>query len=65
MKVKELIEKLKGYEEYEIGFTVHKLLTDEELKNFKYKYPYKNIESDLEIDDIYHSRKIVNLSCEI
>lgn len=65
MKVKELIEQLKGYENFDIELTVHRKITDEELKNSAYPYPYENIQSKLELDDIGHSENVICLGCEI
>lgn len=65
MKVSELIRRLKGYEDFDIELTVHRLMSDEELKGSIYPCPYENIETDLEIDDIAHSDKIIALGCTI
>ncbi len=59
MKVKELIEKLKDYEDFDLDITVHLEVMEEELQKRMYKYPYDNYKAELDIDDIGHSDKIV------
>ena len=51
MKVKELIKMLEGFEDFDIKLTVHRRLS-EVLKHLTYPYPYENIETELELDDI-------------
>lgn len=65
MKVKELMEQLKGYEDFVIELTVHRKVTDEELKNTSYPYPFENIKTELELNDIGHSENVICLGCEI
>lgn len=59
MKVKELIEKLKDYEDFDLDITVHLEVMEEELQKRMYKYPYDNYKAELDIDDIGYSDKIV------
>lgn len=65
MKVKELIEKLKDYEDFDLDITVHLEVMEEELQKRMYKYPYDNYKAELDIDDIGYSDKIVCIGVEI
>ena len=63
MKIKELIDKLKDFEDFDLDLKFHFNVSDEELKNRPYPYPYDNYV--LEIDDIGYSENIVNLSVSV
>ena len=63
MKIKELIDKLKDFEDFDLDLKVHFNVSDEELKNRPYPYPYDNYV--LEIDDIGYSENIVALSVSV
>jgi len=65
VKVSELVEQLKGYEDFDIELTVRRSMSEEELEGSSYPYPYDNIETVLEVDDIGHSDKVIHLGCEI
>lgn len=65
MKVKELIKMLEGYEDFDIELTVHRRLSDEVLKRLTYPFPYENIDTELELDDIGYSNNVVCLGCKI
>lgn len=65
MKVKDLIEKLKFYEDFDLDITVHLEVMEEELQKQRYKYPYDNYKAELSIDDIGHSDKVVCIGVEI
>lgn len=59
MKVKELINKLKDYEDFDLEVTVHLEVMEEELQKRMYKYPHDNYKAELGIDDIGYSDNIV------
>ena len=65
MKVKELIERLKLYGDFDLDVTVHLEVMEEELQKRMYKYPHDNYKAKLEIDDIGHSDKVVCVGVEI
>ena len=65
MKAKELIKMLEGFEDFDIELTVHRRLSEEELKALTYPYPYEIIKTELELDDIGYSDNVVCLGCEI
>ncbi|MFG6378336.1 MAG: hypothetical protein K1W19_08490 [Lachnospiraceae bacterium] len=65
MKVKELIEQLKPYEDFEIDVAVHLEVMEEELQNRIYKYPHDNYKAELSIDDVGHTDKVVCVGVEI
>ena len=65
MKAKELIKMLEGCEDFDIKLTVYRKLSDEVLKKLSYPYPYENIETELELDDIGYSDNVVCLGCVI
>lgn len=65
MKVKELIDKLKPYEDFDLEVTVHLEVMEEELQKRMYKYPHDNYKAELDIDDIGHSDNVVCIGVEI
>lgn len=65
MKVKELIEKLKLYEDFDLDVTVHLEVMEQELQKRTYKYPHDNYKAELNIDDIGHSDNVVCIGVEI
>lgn len=62
MKVGELIEKLKGYEDFDIEFGISSVNLDLE-KPYKY-FPYTETVSKIVIDDICYSDKEIRLGYE-
>jgi len=65
MKVKDLINNLKNYEDFVIRTKVHLKVEEEELQKRLYGYPYNNYEAELEIDDIGHSDKVILIGVNI
>lgn len=65
MKVNELIDKLKPYEDFDLDIVVHLEVTEEELQKWMYRYPYDNYKAELGIDDIGYSDNIVRIGVEI
>lgn len=65
MKAKELIDKLKPYEDFDLDITVHLEVAEEELQKRIYKYPHDNYKAELSIDDVGYSDKIVRIGVEI
>ncbi len=64
MKVKELIDKLKSYEDFDLDIVVHLEVT-EELQKRMYRYPYDNYKAELSINDIGYSGNVVCIGVEI
>lgn len=65
MKVNELIDKLKPYEDFDLNIVVHLEVTEEELQKRMYRYPYDNYKAGLSIDDIGYSGNVVCIGVEI
>lgn len=59
IKVKELISKLKGYEEFEIEFGIASVNLD--LKEPQKYFPYTETVTEIVIDDICYSEKEILL----
>lgn len=65
MKVKDLIGKLKFYEDFDLDITVHLEVMEEELQKRTYKYPYDNYKAEIDIDDIGYSDNVVCIGVKI
>lgn len=65
MKAKELIDKLKPYEDFNLDVIVHLEVAEEELQKRIYKYPHDNYKAELSIDDIGYSDNVVCIGVEI
>lgn len=65
MKVKQLIEQLKGYEEFEIKTRVRLEVMEEELQKRIYGYPHDLYCAEFIIDDIGYSDKEILIGIEI
>lgn len=62
-QLREVIKNLS--DDYEIDMRIRRKLTDEELKNQLYPYPYETLYTTLEFDDVGVSDKILCLGVEI
>jgi len=62
-KLKKIIADLD--DDFTIDMRVRTKLTDEQLKNLSYPYPYNTEYTQLEFDDIGYSDKQLCLGCEI
>jgi len=62
-KLKKIIANLD--DDFTIDMRVRTKLTDEQLKNLSYPYPYDTEYTQLEFDDIGYSDKQLCLGCEI
>lgn len=51
-------------DDFEIEMRIRRKLTDDELKQMPYPYPYETEYSTLEIDDIGHSDRVLCLGVE-
>ena len=52
-------------DDFNIELRIRQKLSDEELKNMPYPYPYKSTYTNLEFDDIGYSDKDFCLGCEL
>lgn len=62
-ELKKILEKLP--DDFTIKMQVTRELTEEELKQQSYKYPYEYIDSELEMNDIGYSDKVVIFNSNI
>lgn len=62
-KLKKIIADLDN--DFTIDMRVRTKITDEQLKNLSYPYPYNTEHTQLEFDDIGYSDKQLCLGCEI
>jgi len=61
-QLRDIIKNLE--DDYKIELRVRRHLTDEELKNLAYPYPYETKNCILEFDDVGVSDKVLCLGCE-
>lgn len=65
MKAKELASILLENPEFEVKFTVHKEVSDTELRDRDYKYPYDNYVAEFQLEDIGYSDQEICFGCNL